>query len=124
MKWISATTIGLSIGAGITNIWTDFNPQSPVELALSLLLIIIVVSLTQGLMMKWSINSIYKWILVKIVSALASALVSVFLYFVSASIAVGLTGGGLAALGLALLIANLLIGRKTPSPCGWGCKGG
>lgn len=110
ITWILATAIGFSIGGRVTSLWTHVDGTlSANMLIFKLFIIFILIGLAQGIMMKWSIKKISQWLLAYIISILASVLVGVFLYFVSTSLAVGLTGGGLGALAVVLIIAPLLI---------------
>ncbi|HYW18189.1 MAG TPA: hypothetical protein VE956_02570 [Nodularia sp. (in: cyanobacteria)] len=53
VKWILATTFGMSIGGGITSLLARFIPNSTVLLILGVFITIIPLSLAQGLVMKW-----------------------------------------------------------------------
>jgi hypothetical protein len=113
VKWILATTFGMSIGGGITSLLGRFISNRSVILTLGILLAIIPLSFAQGFVMEWQAKKIYRWLLANLLGVLSSGAVGVFVYFLSSSIVVGLTGGGFAALIVLLTVTTLSISLST-----------
>jgi hypothetical protein len=109
VKWILATTFGMSIGGGITNLFGNLTSNPPLIIGLFIFITIIPLSIAQGLAMDWQKNKIYMWLFANFCGVLASGLFGVLLYFVSAEIAVAITGGGLGAIFIFIMVATLSI---------------
>lgn len=109
VKWILATTIGMSIGGGITSLFKNLIYNQSLIIGLFIFITIIPLSITQGLVMDWQKNKIYIWLLANFCGVLASGLVGILLCFVSVAVAMAITGGGLGALFIFIMVATLSI---------------